>query len=220
MKKPVIIGVSAVVVIAVVGVGAFLLTQNKSNDTVANNTSETRAGQNTSDSLAKKYTDACDIFTKEELSAAFGGRTYGDGEEGIAFTTASPGTADYDNEDLRGSACDYDQETDSIEAMRTSLDISVKVDTYKDVSTARQFMSDIRDPQTAEGQEAVNDVAAVNGVGDEAFFVKVNAGGAEDKVESLNVRVGRQIITLDGTQLSGMDHGAVRASLTALAKKL
>jgi hypothetical protein len=218
MSKSIKIGVGAIAAIVIIGAGVFFLNQNKSEDT-ANNAS-TKTSKTSTESPAKKYTDACKVFTKEDLNTALG-RTYGDGEEGIAFTTATPGTPDYDNDDLRGSVCEFEEETDgSTEAMRASLDISIDVNTHKDVAGAKQFMSDLSDPQTAEGQEAVEKIVDVNGAGDEAFFVKVNAGGSEDKSESLNVRVGRQIIVITATQLSGLDHAAVQAALTTLGKKL
>ncbi len=218
MKKylPVIIG--AVVVLG--GVGAYVIVQNQPGDKQTNNSS---TATDDSKSTAKKYADACKLFTTQQLNDTLGG-TFGDGQEDIAFSTATPGTPDYDNEDLKGSACKFDQKDDGTTAsMQQSIRLSVEIKTFASVEKATTWTNELHSPPTAEGQEAMDQPVDVQGVGDQAFFAKVNtgsAGGAEDKNESLYIRSGRQVIVLTATRLAGIDHDAVQASLTTLAKKL
>lgn len=213
MKKYVPYIVVAVVVIG--GGGAYFLTKDKS----TNNSADNAAVSSSKETASLKYADACKLFTPEELGSALGG-TYGEGQEEYAPSTATPGSDDF--EELRGSACKFEQNNDgSTTGMSEALDVSVAINNHKDVAAAKQYMEDLRNPQTAEGQEAVKAPVEAKGVGDEAFFVKLNvASNVEDKNESLNVRVGRQVVVITATRLAGVDHEAVQASLTKLAKKL
>lgn len=213
-KKLVIIVIAVIVVLG--GASAYLLTQKNASDNKSDDTTKT---SDTADSDAKKYNDACKIFTKEEIAAALGG-TYGDGEEEYAPSTASPGSDNY--EDLKGSACNFKQDNDgSTAGMTAALDLSVAINNYASAADAKTFMNDLRHPQTTEAQEAVGQATDVDGVGDQAFFPVIKtAEGTYEKTEALYVLVGRQVIVLTTTQLDGVDRDAVRSSLTTLAKKL
>ncbi len=215
MKKylPYIIGL----VVLVGGVGTYAIIQSQhgnkqSSDSAKNSTAN-------SDATAKKYSDACKLFTKADLGAALGG-TYGDGEEEYVSSTATPGTPEYD--DLKGSGCKFEQANDgTTTGMTEALDLSVTINNYKDAASAKAFMSNLHDPQTTEGQDAVDKPIDVSGVGDQAFFVKLKvADNVVDKSESLYVLVSRQVITLTATRLAGINHDTVQAGLTTLAKKL
>lgn len=214
MKKfvPYIIGI----VVVLGGVGAYLAIQNQNKNKDGQASTSTNANDS---STAKKFTDACKVFTPEQLGAVFGG-TFGAGEEDIAFSTATPGTPDYNNEDLQGSACKFDQDDDGTsESMAASIRLTVDIKTYKDVATATTYMNDLHSPQTAEGQDAVAESVDVSGVGDRAFFTVLNVV-EQNKNESLNVQVGRQVVVLTVTQLKGLDQETARAGLTELGKKL
>lgn len=207
MKKflPLIIGV----VVVLGGVGAYLLTKGTDGDKKADST-VTGSSDKTNDNA--KYSDACKIFSKEDLAAALGG-TYGDGQEDISVRSS---------DGLEGSACKYEQDNDGTTAgMTQALGVSISIDNYKDSGSASAFMHNLHDPQTADGQAAVNKPVDVSGVGDQAFFVKLSAAaGIEDKTETLYARSGKQIIVITATRLAGVDHSAVQAGLTTLAKKL
>lgn len=216
MSKNAIIAIVAAIIVIGGGIGAYIfMGKDKDGGNTADNSS--KVADNTTP--AKKYTDACKLFSREQMDTALGG-TFGGGEEGISFTTATPGTPDYDNEDLRGSSCNFDQEDDGTTAsMAASMRLSVDIKTYKDVATASSYMSSLHSPVTAEGQEAVVESVDVSGVGDQAFFSVLDVA-EQSKNESLNVLVGRQVVVLTVTQLSGLDQAAVRAGLTELAKNL
>ncbi len=216
MKKylPYIIGL----VVLVGGAGTYAIIQSQHGNKQSNDSANSNT--DSSDTAAtKKYTDACKLFTKADLGAALGG-TYGDGEEEYVSSTATPGTPDYD--DLKGSGCKFEQDNDgTTTGMTEALGLSVTINNYKDAASAKAFMSNLHDPQTAEGQDAMDKPVDVSGVGDQAFFAKVKTGtGTEDKTESMYVLVGRQVIVLTATRLAGVNHDAVQASLTTLAKKL
>ncbi len=213
---PYIIGI--VVILGSIGVYIALQGQNHTSNPPADSSDSSKETAS-----AKKYTNACKLFTKQDLNDTLGG-TFGDGEEDIAFSTATPGTPDYDNEDLQGSACKFDQEDDGTTAsMQQSIRLSVEIKTFASVDKATTWTNELHSPPTAEGQEAMDKPVDVQGMGDQAFFAKVNTGGAgsaEDKNESLYIRSGRQVIVLTVTRLAGIDHDAMQASLTKLAKKL
>lgn len=218
-SKTVIVGIIAV---AIIGAGVFYLTNNNK-DTENNTTKSTDSSQNSqkTDAETKKFADACKVFTKEEIGVALGG-TFSDGEEGISHTTATPGTPDYDNDDLRSSSCDFEQDNDGTTAgMTASISFSIEINNYKNAGEAGTYMSELRNPPTAEGQEAVSGATDVEGVGDQAFFPHLNtAEGTYEKTESLNVLVGRQVVILNVTKLDGVDRESVRSALTTLGKKL
>ncbi len=214
MKKyiPYIIG--AVVVLG--GIGAFVVMQN--NNTNKSNSSSTTTTE--TESLSFKYKDACKLFTQEQIGAALGG-TFGAGEEDIATNAGTPGTPNY--EKLKGSACTFDQDNDgSTEGMKNALNLSVAINNHESTEAAKAWMKNLHDPQTSEGQEAMNEPVDVKDVGDEAFFAKVNTGdtGVAEKSEALYARFGNQVIVLTATKLAGIDQDAVQASLTKLAKEL
>ncbi len=214
MSKNLIIAIIAAVIVVGGGVGAYMLTKD-------DGSKETDNSSKTADATtpAKKYTDACTLLSVEAIGAALGG-TFGEGEEGIAFTTATPGTPDYDNEELRGSACSFDQDNDGTTAgMVAAMSLAVDINTYADVAKAKTYMSDLHSPATAEGQDAVASTTDVANVGDQAFFSAMNVA-EQGKTETLNVLVGRQVIVLTVTQLSGVDREAVRSGLTELAENL
>ena len=216
MSKNAIIAIVVAIVVIGGGIGAYMLMGKDKNSSNNTDNSSKIAGNTTP---AKKYTDACKLFTREQMDKALGG-TFGEGEEGISFTTATPGTSDYDNEDLRGSVCDFDQEDDGTTAgMAAAMRLTVDIKTYKDVASASSYMSGLHSPQTAVGQEAVADAVDVAGVGDQAFFSVLSVAD-QSKNEALNILVGRQVVVLTVTQLSGLDQAAVRAGLTELAKNL
>lgn len=203
-----------VTVVIIAGAG-YILNQKKdgSND-------PTNAEVTNSEESARKYGDACKVFAKESLAAALGG-TYGEGEEGVAVSTATPGSDNY--EDLKGSACEFDQVNDGTTAgMTAALNFSININNYASTKDANLFMKDLHDPQTSEGQAALaGDPVDVAGVGDQAFFPRIStAAGTSEKTEALYVRLGKQVIVLNATRLDGIDRAAVRTSLTALAKKL
>ncbi len=214
MKKYIPFIVIAVVVLG--GLGVYFLAQKK--DTAKNDVSATNS-KDENQEAALKYKDACKLFSREDLAATFGG-TFGEGEEEYAPSTATPGTPDY--EELKGSACKFEQDNDgTTTGMTQSLGLAVAINNYASVDDANKFMKDLHDPQTAEGKEAVNTPVDVDGVGDQAFFVKLNtATGTEDKTESLNARFGRQVIVLTATRLAGIDHQSMQDQMTKLAKKL
>lgn len=211
MKKYLPYIIIAVVVLA--GVITFLLLQNKGTGDQA------KGAANESSKAANKYTDACKLFTKEDLGEALGG-TFGDGEEEYASSTAAPGSSDY--EELIGSACRFEQENDGTTAdMTASLGLAVTINNYRTAEDAAAYMDGLRNPQTAEGQAAVDGSITVEGVGDEAFFVRLStADGVSDKTESLNARFGKQVIVLTATRLDGIDRSAVQSRMTTLAQKL
>ncbi len=215
MKKylPYIIG--AVVLLG--GVGTYAIIQSQNSGKQANDS----ANSNSSDSktAAKKYSDACTLFTKQELGDALGG-TFGDGEEEYAPSSASPGSDNY--EELKGSACSFDQDSDgSTAGMTESIRLSVAINNYESAGAATEWMNNLHTPPTTEGKESVNTPIDVKDVGDQAFFVKLKvADNVADKTESFYVRVGKQIIVLTATRLAGVDHDAMQASLTKLAKNL
>lgn len=216
MKKFLPYIIIAVVVLG--GVGAYALIQSQNKDGTAGQTNGTN--DSNSDTVpAKKYADACDVFTSEQLGAALGG-TFMTGEEGIAPTTATPGTDDF--EELRGSACDWDQENDgTTEGMKNALTIGLIINNFKDTTAAKEYFNELHTPPTTEGKEAMNTPVDVEGVGDRAFFAKVKvAEEVDEKTEMLYVLLGRQIISITATRLSGVDHDAMQASLIKLAKQL
>ncbi|MFO0971367.1 MAG: hypothetical protein U0520_03425 [Candidatus Saccharimonadales bacterium] len=203
-----------IAVIAIAGIG-YALTRDKGNSKSAEN-----GGISSNEKSANKYSDACKVFTTEDLAVALGG-TYAEGEEGIAANTAAPGSDNYD--DLKGSACEFDQVDDGTTAgMTAALNFSINVNNYASSDDADKFMKDLHDPQTAEGQEALaGEPVDVAGVGDQAFFPRIStAAGTDEKTEALYVRLGKQIIVLNATRLNGVDRPAVQASLTKLAQKL
>jgi len=210
---PYIIG--AVVVLG--GVGAYAIIQSQNNGKQASDSANSNAGDGKT--IAKKYSDACTLFTKQQLSDALGG-TFGDGEEEYAASSASPGSDNY--EELKGSACSFDQDNDgSTTGMTESIRLSVTINNYESANAATEWMNNLHTPPTAEGKESVNTPIDVKGVGDQAFFVKLKvADTVDDKTESLYVRVGKQVIVLTATRLAGIDHDTMQASLTKLAKKL
>lgn len=214
MKKFLPYIIIAVVVLG--GAATYLLLKQGS---TKNEQDNSVAAQTDSQTPAKKYSDACKVFTKEDLAAALGG-AYGEGEEEYAASSVSPGSPDYD--ELKGSACAFKQDNDGTTAgMTQALDFSITINNYKDASAATAFMSDLHDPQTAEGKAAMKTPVDVSGVGEQAFFAKpAVADTVEDKNESLYVRLGKQVIVLNATKLAGVDHDAVQAGLTTLAKKL
>lgn len=79
-----------IAVIAIAGIG-YALTRDKGNSKNAEN-----GGISSNEKPANKYSDACKVFSKEDLAVAFGG-TYGEGEEGVAVNTATPGSDNYDD---------------------------------------------------------------------------------------------------------------------------
>ncbi len=82
-------------------------------------------------------------------------------------------------------------------------------------------MNQLHSPQTAEGQASVNAPIDVDGVGDQAFFVKLKtAQGVYEKNTMLYVLMGRQVIAMTATRLAGVDQAGVQAGLTELAKQL
>lgn len=214
MSKNAIIAIVAAIVLVGGGVGAYMLTKKDSSDTNTSDSSKT-ADANT----ARKFSDACTVFTKETIGVALGG-TYGDGEEGIGVSMGTPGSDNY--EELRGSECSFDQDNDGTTAgMTAALDLTVAVNNFEDTAAAKTFMSDLYSPQTAEGQEAMGTPTDVEGVGDNAFFPEVKTlGSVYEKTEALYVQVGKQVVVLTATRLDGIDRDAVRAGLTELAKNL
>ena len=210
---PYIIG--AVVVLG--GVGTYAIIQSQNNGKQASDSANNSTGD--SKTVAKKYSDACALFTKRELSDALGG-TFGNGEEEYAPSSVSPGSPNY--EELKGSACSFDQDNDgTTTGMTESVKLSVAINNHESVDTATGWMNELHTPPTAEGKESVNTPIDVKGVGDQAFFVKLKvADTVDDKTESLYVRVGKQVIVLTATRLAGIDHDNMQASLTKLAKKL
>ena len=216
MNKKLIIIIAAVVVV-LGGVGAYALLQKKDSKTASDDSSKTTGSSDTANS--KKYSDACKVFTKQTLATVLGG-TYGDGEEEYAPSSVSPGSPNY--EDLKGSACSFKQDNDGTTAgMTAALDFSITINTYENTASAKEFMDNLHNPQTAEGKDAMGTPTDVSGVGDQAFFPVVNtAEGTYEKTETLYVRLGRQVVLLGVTRLAGVDRDAVRAELTTLAKKL
>lgn len=214
MKKFIPYVVAVVVVLGGAGIWFAVANGSKKDtgDTSATSTS-------TSKEVARKYSDACTVFTKEEIATALGG-TYSAGEGEETPSSGTPGTDDYDK--LRGSLCDFDQDNDGTTAgMTAALNFSITINNYASVDSADDFMKNLHDPQTAEGQAAINKVTDVAGAGDQAFFVTVaSAEGVSEKTEALYVRVGQQILVLNATKLAGLDHVTVEAGLTGLAKKL
>lgn len=208
MSKNIIIAIVAVIVLIGAGAGAYMLTKKdtgkQSDDTskTANDTSE----------AANKYSDACKMFTPEAIANALGG-TFMSGETDISVSSS---------DGLEGSACRFKQHDDGTTAgMTQALDLAVTIDNYKTTSSADQFMKDLHDPQTAEGQAAVSTPTDVDGVGDQAFFPKLNmATSISEKTETLYVRSGKQVIVLTATRLAGIDRDVIRAGLTALGKEL
>lgn len=216
-KKMVLVIVSAVVILG--GVGVYLLINNSNSDKTPSNNGDSSKSTDKDAAVSKKYSDACTVFTKEAISAALGG-TYGDGKEGIAISTGTPGSDNY--EDLMGSECAFDQDNDgSTAGMTAALNLTVAINNYASVADAKQFMNDLHNPQTAEGKEAVGTPTDVEGVGDQAFFpVLKTAQGSYEKTEVLYVLSGRQVIVLTVVQLDGVDRNVVRTGLTALGKQL
>lgn len=215
---PYIIGV----LVVLGGIGVYLTTRDTKTSESGGQTSTQE--NNSKKTAALKYKDACKLFTREQIGAALGG-TFSEGEEGIANTTATPGTPEYDNEELRGSACDFDQDDDgTTEGMKQAMTLSVIINNYATVDKADTYMKDLHNPQTAEGQAAIDAPVDVKGVGDQAFFTTVNTSGSDsnigDKTVTLDVRMGRQIISLSVTQLLGLDREAVQSKLIDLAKRL
>jgi len=219
MSKPVIITVSVVAVV-IIGAGAFYLTQNKSNDGANSNTNSNTVNQQTAQAPSLKHKDACKVFTKETLAEVFGG-TFKDGEEQPSTTTATPGTPDYDNKELRGSECSFSQvpADDSTAAMTQAYSVAIAINNHKDVASAKAFMGNLHSPQTAEGQDAVNKPIDIDDVGDRAFIPKLKTAG-EEKSDVLYVLLGRQVITVTVTRLAGINHNAAQTALTNLGKKL
>ncbi len=212
--------ITAIIAVVVIGGGIFYFTnKDKKTDTSSNSADTSQSTQTADNTVAKKFTDACQVFTKEEISAALGG-TFGDGEAGIATSTGTPGSDDLD--DLRGSSCDFEQDNDGTTAgMTDAISFSVEISNYKNAEEASTYMNGLRNPSTAEGQEAISGVTDVDGVGEQAFFPRVNtAEGVYEKTESLNVLVGRQVVILSVTRLDGIDRDAVRTALTTLGQKL
>ncbi len=204
------------VIVVLGGAGVWFAVTNSSKKSTDN---ASTASADDSKQVARKYSDACKVFTKEELTSALGG-TYGDGEGEETPSSGTPGTDDYD--ELRGSMCTFKQDNDgSTAGMTAALDFSLTINNYASTDSADSFMKELHNPPTAEGQAAINKITDVAGAGDQAFFVVVaSANGVADKTEALYVRAGKQILVLNATKLAGLDHTAVQTGLTTLAKKL
>lgn len=217
MSKKTLYIVIAVVVVVLGGVAAYAFINNNNKTEIKD--SDTSKTETKDAAVAKKYTDACKLFTKDEIGAALGG-TFGDGEEEIAFSTATPGTPEYGNEDLEGTACKYDQEDDgTTTGMQQSLRLSIEVKTYVSVSAAEAAMTEFRTTNSIDDEE-VTRTGNVAGVGDEAFSLKlVTDTSVADKNAGLYVRDGRQIIVFTSTRLTGVNT-TDNANLVTLAKKL
>lgn len=214
MKKYLPYIIIAVVVLG--GVGVWFAVKdngNKESDSTAT------ASKDDGKEVAKRHTDACKVFTSGDIATVFGG-TFGEGEEEYVSSSGTPGTPEY--EDLKGSGCKWEQDDDGTSAgMAASISFGLTINNHKDAAAAQQFMDDLHSPQTAEGKEAVNKPVDVDGVGDQAFFVKLAvADNVADKNESLYVRFGKQVFVLNATKLAGLDHEVTQANLTTLAKKL
>lgn len=209
------------VVVILGGVGAWLaLSGNKKTDTPTTDTNTSTADTKESGKIAKKYTDACKLFTPEELGTAIGG-TFGAGEEDIATNAGTPGTPNY--EELAGSACKFEQENDgSTDGMKNAVSLSVAINNYETSDKATAWMDELHTPPTAEGREAVNKPVDVKNVGDQAFFARVNDGGTgmADKTTALYIRIKNQVVVLTATKLTGIDQTTMQTNLTKLAEKL
>lgn len=214
MSKNAMIAIIAAVVLAGAGVGAYVFMKKDDGGTQTSDSSKTADND-----AARKFGDACTVFTKEAIGAALGG-TYGEGEEGIGVSMGTPGSDNY--EELRGSECSFDQENDgSTAGMTAALDFTIAVNNHESASAAKTFMDDLHSPQTAEGQEAMGTPTDVDGVGDKAFFPRVNTlSSVYEKTEALYVQVGKQVVVLTATRLDGVDRDAVRTALTSLAQDL
>lgn len=212
-KAMIVVGI---VLVVLIGAGAtYILTQkhptsNKSDD------SSTVA---TADAPSKKFSDACKVFTQEQIATAFGG-AFGAGEEESATTSVSASSPKYD--DLKGSACRYTQVNDGTTVGITgAFNVTVSITNYETIAGADAYMSSLHDPQSAEGQAATEAPIDVENLGDQAFFATLSMPyAANDKTDSLYIREGRQIILIASTRLTGVDHQTNQASLVNLAKNL
>ncbi len=205
MKKFVPYIIALVVVAG--GAGIYLLTQK---DDSSNNSSENSTTSNdTQTSTANKHSDACKVFTKEQIAAALGG-TFGDGEQDVSVRSS---------DGLEGSACTFDQDSDgTTTGMTQALTVGININNYKNDENAKAFMDQTRGSTEVDEQTVFNFTDVPN-VGDSAFFIK-GATAQSGKVETMNIRVGKQIIVFNVTRLAGIDQPVVQEGMKNLAKNL
>jgi hypothetical protein len=189
------------------GVGVYLLT--KKDDSSKNSTDSSISSNSNQNNTVNKYGDACKVFTKEAVAAAFGG-TFGEAEQDISVSSS---------DGLEGSACKFDQDDDGTTAgMTQALTVSVNVNNYKNNASAEDFMKQTQGSTEVDGETIFNFTDAPN-IGDSAFFVK-GTSELSEKVETMNIRVGKQIIVLNATRLAGIDRPVVQEGMKTLAKNL
>lgn len=189
------------------GYGAFLLAKKDESPTDSNRNST--ASEDKQASATNKYSDACKVFTKEAVATAFGG-TFGEAEQDISVSSS---------DGLEGSACKFDQDNDGTTAgMTQALTVSININNYKNTANAEDFMKQTRGSSEVDGQTVFNYTDVPN-IGDSAFFIKSTSAMSE-KVETMNIREGKQIIVLNVTRLAGIDRPTVQEGMKNLAKNL
>lgn len=140
MKKGVIVGVIAAIVV-VAGVGVALL---------VNNNRQTKDGGNNTPS-STKYTaiDACEVFTEAEAKTVLG-----------AEATLGSNTAPATSDDIAVSNCNYTNNATSVPDVRTATLLARSAMTDTGMESNQAAFSDGR-PQDAQ---------IVEGYGEEAFY--------------------------------------------------
>lgn len=159
--------------------------------------------QNSKSNSAKIDSDACAIFTVQELGQVFGGEF----EDGVPDSSYSNSNA------VEGSGCEFSQKTDgSTDAMVQSTTVLVEIGTFDNASSARSNMT-----TAAPGSE--NEVKGVGDTATLSFGGRLNPA-VGDKTVVLYVLQGKQILTISATTLSGDAENKFSGKLVELAKLL
>lgn len=157
----------------------------------------------------KTYDDACTMFSKNDVEAAFG-VSFGDftSQTDPSFTDA-----------VATSKCLIQQVHDnSITSLGDMIEFSITVETYSDAEAAKKSLGIIK--KSAEFDNKIVAVRSdVAGVGEEAFFFQIQAPLELRTEELMYARKGNQMFQFKAARLKGIDHDKAKTQLTNLARK-
>lgn len=192
---------------AVIAVGLGIVVFSKKTDAPATNSVPDSSAE--INNTQAEFTDACAIFTKTQVEAAYGS----------SFTNPRADGSSVSADGLKGKSCVIDQVVpDTVQGLQDRISLKVSYDTYKNDDNAQEALE-----KTKSGAEVSGRVYFVKtdvpNVGDEAFFFQNQTPAVLKNEDYLYARKGNQVIHIVAVKLSGIDHVVSQAAIIKLAEE-